>query len=115
MAGIRIERIAQELGLPTAHVIRSMPNLPGQMRKGITVWTSTPDCPSRYKDTAKAFLNSFGAQIYVESQKYLDIGTALSASGPAYIFLIMEALVDAGVRLGLPRALSHEMVLDTVL
>lgn len=114
MAGIRIERIAEDLGIPTSHVIRSMPNLPGQIGKGITVWTSMPDCTSRFRQLAEEFLKSFGSEVHVESQKFLDIGTALSASGPAYIFLVMEALVDAGVRLGLPRALSHKMVLETV-
>ncbi len=117
MAGIRIESIASDLDVDPQYIVRAMPNLPGQIGKGITVWTSHEheNVDQTNRETAKYLLGALGKDIYVESQNFLDIGTALSASGPAYIFTIMEALVDAGVRLGLPRHLSHEMVLETVI
>lgn len=59
-------------------------------------------------------LNAFGTEVYVDEEDYLDMATALSGTGPAYAYLIMEAMVDAGVHMGLSRELARELVLQTM-
>ena len=96
-------------------VVRVMPNAPAQVGYGMTVWTATPEVD----DTTKAFVvdlcNALGDQAYVTEEKYLDMATALSASGPAFIWLFLEALVDGGVHLGLPRDLASKLAIQTML
>jgi pyrroline-5-carboxylate reductase len=96
-------------------VVRAMPNMPAQIGEGITVWTATPEVNQKQKDMAQSVLAALGKEIYVSSEKYIDMATALSGSGPAYVFLIIEALVDAGVHIGLPRDMAEKLVVQTVL
>jgi pyrroline-5-carboxylate reductase len=112
IAGIKIETLSEEL--KHICVVRVMPNTPAQIGKGISVWTATNAVTESQKEAAQLILSSLGKEIYVEDEKYIDMATAVSGSGPAYIFLVIEALIDAGVHIGIPREMAKEIVLETV-
>ncbi|GAF93454.1 unnamed protein product, partial [marine sediment metagenome] len=100
VAGATIEKIQNGSGHDV--IVRSMPNTPAQIGKGITVWTSSPGVSQRQLEMTGRILGALGEEIFVEEEYYLDMATALSGTGPAYVFLFMEAMVDAGVHLGFP-------------
>jgi pyrroline-5-carboxylate reductase len=102
-------------GLDHSSVVRAIPNMPAQIGEGMTVWTATTETKARHKKLAQIVVGALGKEIYVADEKYLDMATALSSSGPAYVFLFIEALIDAGVHIGLPRDMAKELVLQTVL
>lgn len=112
MAGIKIETIADEL----AHekIVRAMPNTPAQVGQGMTVWMPTPQVTWSEQETAQLLLSTMGDAFAVEREHYLDMATGLSGSGPGFVFLVIEALIDAGVHIGLSREQSRRMVLQTV-
>lgn len=112
VAGAPIEKIARGLGHDL--VVRCMPNTPAQIGEGITVWTASPGVRPEQLDMTRRILGALGKEIFVEEESYLDMATALSGTGPAYVFLFMEALVDAGVHLGFPRRIAEELVIQTV-
>jgi pyrroline-5-carboxylate reductase len=89
--------------------------LVAQIGEGMTSWTATTETKQRHKELAHTVLGALGKEIYVTDEKYLGMATALNASGPAYVFLFIEALVDAGVHIGLPRDLAQELVIQTML
>ena len=91
-----------------------MPNTPAQIGQGISVWTATPEVSVMHKEQAKAILGSFGEEIFVDKEPYLDMATALSGSGPGYVFMMMEALIDAGVHLGFSRRIAEQLVFQTM-
>jgi pyrroline-5-carboxylate reductase len=95
-------------------VVRAMPNTPAQIGKGITVWTATKKVTEEQRSQAREILLALGEEIFVEEEDYLDMATALSGTGPAYVYLFMEALVDAGVHLGFPRRIAEELVVKTI-
>jgi pyrroline-5-carboxylate reductase len=113
VAGAPIIKITAGLGHD--RVVRSMPNTPAQIGEGITVWTASPEVPPAQRELARQLLTALGEEEFVEEESYLDMATALSGTGPAYVFLFMEALVDAGVHLGFPRRLAEKLVTHTVL
>ncbi len=113
IAGARIETIAHELLHPA--VVRTMPNTPAQIGQGMTVWTATPQVPEEQREQVRALLGALGKEMYVEEERMIDMATALSATGPTYVFLVMEALIDAGVHLGFSRRMAQELVLQTML
>ncbi len=113
MAGVRIETIS--MLLEHEEVIRAIPNTPSTIGEGMTVWTATPAVKQAARDSVKVLLTVLGKEIYVESEKYVDMATAVSSSGPAYIFLVMEAMIDAAVHIGLRREMAVPMVVQTVL
>jgi len=113
MAGVTVGRIAKALS--TSAVVRAMPNTPAQIGEGMTVWTATPETPADAKESARSVFAALGREAFVPDEKYLDMATALSGSGPAYVFLFIEALIDAGVHVGLARDLATTMALQTVL
>ncbi|MDX2139352.1 MAG: pyrroline-5-carboxylate reductase [Chloroflexota bacterium] len=112
LAGVRIETLSSGLANPS--VVRAMPNTPAQIGQGITVWTATREVPDAQREQARALLGALGEEIFVEDEKYLDMATALSGSGPAYAFLFMEALIDAGVHMGFSRRDAERLVLSTM-
>lgn len=112
IAGAKIRTIAD--GVANASVVRSMPNTPAQIGQGITVWTATPEVPTQQRQQAEMLLGALGEQIYVDDERYLDMATALSGTGPAYIFMFMEALIDAGVHMGFSRRDAERLVLQTM-
>jgi pyrroline-5-carboxylate reductase len=101
-------------GLEHAAVVRSMPNTPAQIRKGIAVWAAAPSCTAAQRDRARAVLRALGNERQVEDEQFVAMATALSGTGPTYLFAVMEALVDAGVHLGFPRDLAHDLVAETL-
>jgi pyrroline-5-carboxylate reductase len=112
IAGVPMERIADSLKHP--EIIRVMPNTPARIGEGISVWTNSPEVSEDQKEVARQVLNCLGTELYVEEEYYLDMATALSGTGPAYVFLFMEALIDAGVHMGFPRRIAEELVLGTL-
>ncbi len=112
IAGASIHTISS--GLQHSSVVRSMPNTPAQIGKGITVWTNSPSVSPDQLDLARMILSTLGQEIYVDEESYLDMATALSGTGPAYIFLFMEAMIDAGVHLGFPRRIAEQLVVQTI-
>jgi pyrroline-5-carboxylate reductase len=96
-------------------VIRVMPNTPAQVGEGISVWTATEKVSQEHRDAAQAMLQGMGEELYLTNEKYIEMATALSASGPAYIFLVIEALTNAGVHLGLPLDTARTLAVQTVL
>lgn len=113
VAGASLDSLQRGLGY--GRLVRAMPNMPAQFAEGVTVWTATEEVEDRQREMARSVLGAMGDEVYVDNEKYVDMATALSGSGPAYIFLVIEALVDAGVHIGLPRRLSERLVVRTVL
>jgi pyrroline-5-carboxylate reductase len=112
LAGVTIDRIAR--GIHTRRVVRAMPNTPAQIGQGITVWTATPDVQPEHLALARAVLEALGEEEFVDSEDYLDMATALSGTGPAYVFMFMEAMIDAGVHLGFSRRIAEKLVYQTI-
>lgn len=102
-------------GLNHAAVIRVMPNTPAQIGAGMSVWTAADAVPPAMRQAAAEILRTLGEEAYVPDEKLIDMSTALSASGPAYVFLFIEALIDAGVYLGMARDMARKLALQTVL
>ena len=100
--------------LEHAAVIRAMPNTPAQIGEGITVWTASPAVSELQLEMGQQILAALGQEIFMEEETYLNMATALSGTGPAYVFLFMEAMVDAGVHLGFPRRVAEQLVAQTV-
>jgi pyrroline-5-carboxylate reductase len=112
VAGAKIDTIRSALG--TGAIVRIMPNTPGQIGEGISVWTATGEVSPPQMEQAREIVRALGEQVHVEDEEYLDMATALSGSGPAYVFYFAEALIDAGVHLGFSRAVARKLVLQTV-
>ena len=112
VAGATLRTLA--VGLGHAAVVRSMPNTPAQIRRGITVWTAAAACTARQRELARAVLGALGTQHEVDDEEFVAMATALSGTGPTYLFAVMEALIDAGVHTGFPRELAHDLVVATL-
>jgi pyrroline-5-carboxylate reductase len=112
VAGTTIDSLIK--GLNHCNVIRTMPNTPAQIGEGITVWTQSAETSQEQHILAQQILRALGEEIYVEEESYIDMATAVSGTGPAYVFLFLEAMIDAGVHLGLPRRIAEKMVLQTI-
>lgn len=113
IAGATIQTISERL--EHAAVVRSMPNTPAQIGEGITVWTTSPAVSDEQRAEACEILSALGQEVYVEEESYMDMATALSGTGPAYVFMFMEALIDAGVHMGFPRRIAEQLVVQTIL
>lgn len=112
IAGASIATIAHGLG--HERIVRTMPNTPAQVGKGMTVWTATAAVSEAQRQEARLILGALGEEIAVDDERYLDAATGLSGSGPGFVFLLLEALIDAGVQVGFSRADAQKMVLQTV-
>jgi pyrroline-5-carboxylate reductase len=95
-------------------VIRAMPNTPARLGKGVTVWYATPATTEEQRAQAAALLGALGTQLEVDDEKMVAMATAVSGTGPTYVFLVMEALIDAAVHLGFPRHVAHDLVIETL-
>ena len=113
VAGMPIATIST--GLDHASVVRTMPNTPAQIGEGMTVWTAAPGVSQKQRDQARAILQLMGTELYVKHENALDMATAVSGTGPTYVFLMMEALIDAAVHLGFSRSQGRLLVEQTVL
>jgi pyrroline-5-carboxylate reductase len=112
VAGATIRTLVD--GLQHAAVVRAMPNTPSQIRRGITVWSASEACSAAQRDLARGVLRALGEERQVADEAFVAMATALSGTGPTYLFAVMEALIDAGVHLGFPRELAHDLVVDTL-
>jgi pyrroline-5-carboxylate reductase len=113
IAGARIEAISEALN--NKKIVRAMPNTPSQIGAGITAWTCDEAVSETERAQIKALLTALGKELYVETENMIDMATSLSATGPTYVFLVMEALTDAGVHLGFSREMAKELVQETML
>lgn len=113
VAGARIEKISETLS--NALVVRAMPNTPSQIGKGMTAWTCSDSIDEGHKLQVRTMLSALGKELHVETENMIDMATSLSATGPTYIFMVMEAMTDAGVHLGFSREISKELVQQTML
>jgi pyrroline-5-carboxylate reductase len=95
-------------------VVRAMPNTPARIGSGMTVWYATPATTDDQRAQARTLLAALGAELEVEDEKWVAMATAVSGTGPAYVFLVMEALIDAAVHLGFPRHIAHDIVIETL-
>ncbi len=95
-------------------VVRSMPNTPARLGKGVTVWYATPQTTADQRAQAATLLGALGLQLEVDDEKMVAMATAVSGTGPTYVFLVMEALIDAAVHLGFPRHIAHDLVIETL-
>lgn len=112
-AGIDIARLSR--GLDMGRVIRTMPNTPAQIGKGITGAVAGPDVETQDRDVAEALLRAAGPVVWFDAESQLDAVTAVSGSGPAYVFHLVEALAAAGRKLGLPDAIAEQLARQTVI
>ena len=112
VAGATIQKIGT--ALKHSAIVRSMPNTPGQIGEGITVWAASEGTTEAQQGMARQILGALGEEVFVEDEGYLDMATALSGTGPAYVFLFTEALIDAGVHMGFPRRIAEQLVLKTI-
>ena len=113
MAGVTIDSLRDELG--HRPVVRVMPNTPAQVGQGMLVWTAAPEVSQAQRDEVQRMLATMGREIYVAEERIVDMATAVSGSGPGFIFLVIEAMIDGGVEIGLRRELAEELVLQTVM
>lgn len=115
MAGVPMAKVAKLLG--GGAVVRAMPNILAQIGEAVTIWTAMPGVSETARQGARQIFEAIGKEAFVppEQEKYLDMATAISGSGPAYVFLFIEALIDAGVHIGLTRDLATTLTLQTVL
>jgi pyrroline-5-carboxylate reductase len=113
VAGAGIETLSKSLG--TKRVVRAMPNTPSQIGAGITAWTCTETVRDEEREHIRELLKALGKDLFVETENMIDMATSLSATGPTYIFMVMEALTDAGVHLGFSREMAKELVQETML
>jgi pyrroline-5-carboxylate reductase len=112
VAGATLRTLATGLAHPA--VVRSMPNTPAQIRRGISVWSAAEACTAAQRDLARRVLRALGTEHEVEDEEFVAMATALSGTGPTYLFAVMEALIDAGVHTGFPRELAHDLVVATL-
>ncbi|TCO37307.1 pyrroline-5-carboxylate reductase [Dokdonella fugitiva] len=111
-AGIRIDQLAAWLGAGVP-IVRSMPNTPALIGAGATGMIANDDASAAQRAQAQAILGAAGATVWIEREELMDTVTALSGSGPAYFFLLVEALEDAAVAQGLPRATARALATQT--
>jgi pyrroline-5-carboxylate reductase len=113
MAGVPISKIQRALS--HASLVRAMPSTLASIGEAITVWTATVGVDEEARQQAAALLGVLGREIYVDDEKYLDMATALSGSGPGFVFLLIEAFIDAGVHIGFRRDVAEALVVQTFL
>jgi pyrroline-5-carboxylate reductase len=112
IAGATTRALSATLGHD--QVIRAMPNTPARLGKGMTVWYATLQTTPEQRSQAGALLGALGMQLEVDDEKFVAMATAVSGTGPTYVFLVMEALIDAAVHLGFPRHVAHDLVIETL-
>lgn len=112
MAGVRLESIVA--ALPATRAVRVMPNLGATVGESFSTWYASPEVTADDKHLVRMLLTAIGREQEAPAEGYLDMATAVAGSGPGYVMLLVEALIDGAVHIGLPRALATDMVLQTV-
>jgi pyrroline-5-carboxylate reductase len=111
MAGVPIDKMQRTLG--HAAIVRVMPNTPAAIGEGISVWTATSEVSVTARERVGSILGAMGREVHVDDEKYLDMATALSGSGPGFVYLLIEAFIDAGVHIGFKRDVAQLLALQT--
>ena len=111
-AGISIDHLRRVTGNP--RIVRSMPNTPAVIGQGITGWTATDAVDEQHRQIARTILGSLGEEVFIPKESMMDAVTALSGTGPGYVFMFMEAMIDAGVHLGFSRDVAEKLVHHTM-
>ncbi|MGA8016483.1 MAG: pyrroline-5-carboxylate reductase, partial [Candidatus Dormiibacterota bacterium] len=112
IAGATTRALGEGLGHPA--VVRTMPNTPSQIAQGVTVWYATGAVDETGRARTRTMLSALGREFEVHEERQVAMATAVSGTGPTYIFMFIEALTDAAVHLGFPRHVARELVLDTM-
>ena len=112
VTGARLNSLTAHLG--HQRVVRAMPNTAVLVGRGFTVWTASDAVSGSSLARVREILNGLGSELYTADEHHIDIATAVSASGPAYAFLLLESWTDAGVFLGLPRDVAQKMAMETI-
>jgi pyrroline-5-carboxylate reductase len=112
MAGVPLATIGRLLN--HRNVVRAMPSILATIGEAATVWTATGETTSEQRAQAQALFAAAGIELFVPDEHYLDMATAVNGSGPGFVFLLLEALIDGAVRVGLPRETANALVLQTV-
>jgi len=112
VAGAGIERLREGTGHD--RIVRCMPNTPVQIGAGVTVWMASSQVVQEDRTLVRSVLGAVGLEIEVDEERYVDMATAVSGTGPAYVFLFIEAFMDAAVHLGFQRDMALELVLQTM-
>lgn len=112
VAGARIPSLCQGLNHPT--VVRTMPNLAVEVGHGTTVWSASSSVTEIQRSHTQVILQALGKEFATQNEHYLDMATALSSAGTGFVFLYIEAMIDAGVQIGLTRAQAQELTLHTI-
>ena len=113
LAGSTIADVQASTG--AERIVRAMPNTPAQIGKGFTAWTATASVTDDERNLVSQLLDTMGEQLYVADESAIDKITAVSGSGPAYVFLIIEAMINAAVNIGLRPDDARRMVLQTII
>ncbi len=111
-AGKTLSFLEEHLG--NGAMVRAMPNTPAMVGRGITVACANEKVNAEQKHQASLLLGAIGSVEWVDDEKLMDVVTAVSGSGPAYAFLLVEAMEDAGIKMGLPKILARKLALETV-
>ncbi len=112
MAGVPIERVSRELG--HAAVARAMPNTAAAVGQSISVWAASAVVSDDGRANVRTLLGSMGRELFVEDESYLDMATAVNGSGPGYVFLFLEAFIDAAIAVGLPSDVATDLCIQTL-
>jgi pyrroline-5-carboxylate reductase len=112
IAGAKIESLRSGTG--HKRIVRVMPNTPARIGEGISIWTTSSEVTENQKEWSKRILGTMGKEIYVDDEKYLDMATAISGSGPAYFFLFTEVLINAAQDIGLSQNMAKNLVIQTI-
>jgi len=112
IAGKSIDTLKRGLG--HKNIVRAMPNTPAQIGMGMTVWMATEEVTKEQRASVSSILKAMGKELHVTDEQYIDMATAISGSGPAYVFLFMQSLIEAAVEMGLSPDVAQQLVLQTV-
>lgn len=112
VAGASIASLSQ--GLNHAAIVRAMPNTPAQVGMGMTVWSASPEVTEVQHSYTKTILQALGEEMAVSHEQDIDRATAVSGAGPGFVFLLIEAAIDAGVQMGFTRAQAQTLTLQTI-
>ena len=112
MAGVTLETL--RIGLGTDRVVRAMPNIAAQVGRGASVWTADRGVTSADRNRTRAVLGALGMEVEIDSESLIDVATAVHGSGPAYVYLLAEAWIDAAAAQGLDRDMATQLVRETI-
>ncbi len=112
-AGTPIATIREGLN-PDQPMVRVMPNTPAAVGMGMSVWTKTDNVSAQQAEWTMDILKAIGEEVAVPNEHYIDMGTAVNGSGPGFVFLFIEAMIDAAVQLGIARTTAEKLVIQTV-